>query len=128
MWFSSEPTREMVFCTTAQSELQLQKRLGTIDGWQGTAARMAVDAPDRIFDDDGGFMRFWNWDASIDPEHPVVELLLQLAKSLPEDQFRLIRITAGDNELEEAGNRNLFAHLDLKVISAPRIVFEDTGY
>lgn len=123
MHFSSEPTREMVFCTTAQSELQLQKRLGDMPGWQGNAARMAVNHPNRIYDFDGGFMRFWNWDASDDDEHSVVELLLSFAQSLPESQFRLLRITCDDNELEEAGNKELFAHLEIKVITAPRIVF-----
>lgn len=123
MKFSSEPTREMVFCTTTQSELKLQKRLEILSGWKGTAAAMAINHPNRIYEHDGGFMRFWNWDASDDAEHPIVEMLLELAGTLPEDQFRLLRITCDDNELEEAGNKRLFAHMEIRVIEAPRIIF-----
>lgn len=123
MRFSSEATRELVFCTTAQSELQLQKRLKDMPGWQGNASRMAINHPNRIYDFDGGFMRFWNWDASDADEHPVVGLLFSFAESLSESQFRLLRITCDDNEMEEAGNKELFAHLAIKVITAPRIVF-----
>lgn len=123
MKFSHEPTRELLFCTTPQSEIQLQKILKAMPGWQGTVARMSADTPNRIYDHDGFFMRFWNWDSGDGPEHPIVETLLSLATSLPEDQFRLVRITCDDNEVEEAGNQQLFAHMEIQVIDAPRIVF-----
>lgn len=123
MEFSIEPTRELLFCTTAQSELQLQKHLLQMPGWQGAAAQMAVNHPTRVFAQDGAFMRFWNWDTSSTGEHPLVVMLLSLAKTLPEDQFRLLRITCDDNEVEEAGNKLLFAHMEIQVITAPRIVF-----
>ena len=123
MHFSSEPTREMVFCTTAQSEILLQKHLRTIPGWPGTAATMALNRPTRVFDHEGGFMRFWNWDTCSSGEHPVVEVLIGFARLLPENQFRLLRIVCDDNALEEAGDKSLFEHMGIKVIIAPRIVF-----
>ena len=123
MEFSIEPTRELLFCTTPQSEIQLQKKLLGMPGWQGAAARMAVNHPARVFAQDGGFMRFWNWDSCSDDEHPIVGFLLSFVKTLPEDQFRLLRITCDDNEVEEAGNKLLFAHMEIQVITAPRIVF-----
>jgi hypothetical protein len=123
MRFSTEPTREMVFCTTAESELLLQKHLITASDWKHTAATMAVNHPNRIYEQDGGFMRFWNWDASDDAEHPIVGILLNLVRTLPEDQYRLLRIICDSNELEEAGNSRLFEDLGIHVIMAPRIIF-----
>jgi hypothetical protein len=35
----------------------------------------------------------------------------------------LLRITCDDNELEEAGNKRLFAHMEIRVIEALRIIF-----
>lgn len=123
MRFSSEPTREMVFCTTAKSERQLQKRLKALSGREGEAAAMAVAQPNRRYEHNGGVMRFWNWDADDDPEHPIVGILLELARTLPEKQFRLLRITCDDNELETAGNTQLFGYMGIRTILAPRIVF-----
>lgn len=123
MRFSTEPTRELLFCTTAESEIRLQKYLQNAHGWKAVLARCAVNHPDRVFDHEGGFMRFWMWDSSKGPEHAVVEVLQELARILPEDQFRLIRITCDENEVEEAGNRKLFEHMQIEVIQAPRIVF-----
>lgn len=123
MRFSNEPTRELLFCTTAESEILLHKNLQKLPGWEGVAARSAIAHPFRIFAHDGGFMRFWNWDASNDPEHVVVDVLLHFIAALPGNQYRLLRITCDDNELEEAGNSGLFHHMGIRIIQAPRIIF-----
>lgn len=125
MLHSSEPTRELAVCLTAQADQALRRHQAILAGAESAAIRQALLEPDRVLIEERtrAIMRFWSWDLSLESEHPIVRWLLDFVQPLPDESYWLLRIVADSNAVEKAGRKDRFGVFAPSVIMAPRIIF-----